>query len=144
MRTFYLFCFLALCVLMLATLVPGAASSSNVEMAVEEVQPAATGEPDRDRPYRSYPAPTGRPAFRRYYQKRCYPGCHYGSAVVAPAAAADMDVEATATPARVRPYRSYPEPTGQAGFRRYYQKRCFPGCHYDGDVVTPMPTKIHP
>ena len=31
-----------------------------------------------DRPYRSYPAPTGYPAFRKYYQMRCYPGCHYG------------------------------------------------------------------
>jgi hypothetical protein len=30
---------------------------------------------------------------------------------------------------RLRPFRSYPAPTGEAGFRLYYQKRCYPGCH---------------
>jgi hypothetical protein len=41
-----------------------------------------------------------------------------------------------------RPYRVYPRPTGQAGFRRYYQKRCYPGCHVPADVGTPTP--VHP
>jgi hypothetical protein len=45
-------------------------------------QPTDTPEPvlqvseETDRPFRSYPAPTGYPGFRKYYQKRCYPGCH--------------------------------------------------------------------
>jgi hypothetical protein len=85
---------------------------STVEAALESTQvaqPSATPQPDLDatvvwsvqatldarpvntpeadlisnqqegRPHRSYPAPTGYPGFRRYYQKRCYPGCHtYG------------------------------------------------------------------
>lgn len=45
-------------------------------------QPTDTPEPvlqvseETDRLYRSCPAPTGYPGFRKYYQKRCYPGCH--------------------------------------------------------------------
>jgi hypothetical protein len=107
------------------------ARASLIEIAV----PAATPEPTRVRPYRSYPAPTGEAGFRKYYQKRCYPGCHYGSAAPTPTEAPEEAV-------RERPYRSYPAPTGEAGFRKYYQKRCYPGCHYDSS--TPVPTKIHP
>ena len=43
------------------------------------------------------------------------------------------------TSASDRPNRSYPPPTGEAGFRRYYQKRCYPGCH-----VQSTPTPAHP
>jgi len=60
------------------------AVEATVQVAVEATlaaQPADTPEPvqiadDSERPYRSYPAPTGLPGFRLYYQKRCYPGCH--------------------------------------------------------------------
>jgi hypothetical protein len=60
------------------------AVEATVQVAVEATlaaQPASTPEPvqiagDPERPYRSYPAPTGLPGFRLYYQKRCYPGCH--------------------------------------------------------------------
>jgi hypothetical protein len=45
-------------------------------------QPVLSAAMERDRPYRSYPAPTGLPGFRVYYQKRCYPGCHsYGTPI---------------------------------------------------------------
>jgi hypothetical protein len=66
------------------------AAEATVQAAVEATlaaQPTSTPEPpvlnvantDSERPYRSYPAPTGYPGFRLYYQKRCYPGCHtYG------------------------------------------------------------------
>ena len=43
-----------------------------------------------------------------------------------------------------RPYRSYPAPTGYPGFRKYYQKRCYPGCHYDASEGTPTPQAVHP
>ena len=49
--------------------------------ATMTAQPTSTPEPvlisetDRERPYRSYPEPTGFPGFRLYYQIRCYPGC---------------------------------------------------------------------
>jgi hypothetical protein len=43
--------------------------------------------------------------------------------------------------ARERPYRNYPAPTGLPGFRLYYQKRCYPGCHTYG---TPTPGGVHP
>lgn len=43
-----------------------------------------------------------------------------------------------------RLYRSYPAPTGYPGFRKYYQKRCYPGCHYDVAAGTPTPQAIHP
>jgi hypothetical protein len=43
-------------------------------------QPVLSAATERERPYRSYAAPTGLPGFRLYYQKRCYPGCHsYGT-----------------------------------------------------------------
>jgi len=54
----------------------------------------------------------------------------------------------TATPevasASERPYRSYPAPTGYPAFRKYYQKRCYPGCHYDVTAGTPTPQAVHP
>lgn len=43
-----------------------------------------------------------------------------------------------------RPFRSYPAPTGYPGFRKYYQKRCYPGCHYDASDGTPTPSAVHP
>lgn len=60
-----------------------------------------------------------------------------------------LQIEAQATsqalqdePVEMRAYRSYPAPTGLPGFRRYYQKRCYPGCHsYSG---TPVPGQKHP
>ena len=42
-----------------------------------------------------------------------------------------------------RQHRSYPAPTGYPGFRKYYQKRCYPGCHYDVSG-TPTPQVAHP
>jgi hypothetical protein len=111
-------------------------------VVVQVTQPTGTSEPPRERPYRSYPAPTGYPAFRVCYQKRCYPGCHsypttYGEGDTSPA-------QPTVTPTigRERPYRSYPAPTGYPGFRVYYQKRCYPGCHTYPS--TPAPTGVHP
>jgi hypothetical protein len=90
MKYVSLFGFLALSVLMLIALVPGGVSQANVEAAahpaVEGIKLVGTPGPARERPNRSYPAPTGYPAFRRYYQKRCYPGCHYGGDVVTPVA----------------------------------------------------------
>ena len=63
--------------------------NATVQSAVQATiaaQPTSTPQPmlsaatERERPYRSYPAPTGLPGFRLYYQKRCYPGCHsYGT-----------------------------------------------------------------
>jgi hypothetical protein len=141
MRYLGVFVFVAIVLLILTTMIVGTGQLANAETD-GHVMPRL--EATRERLYRSYPAPTGEAGFRRYYQRRCYPGCHYGYAVVTPAAAADTHGQAEATPTRVRPYRSYPAPTGEAGFRRYYQKRCFPGCHYGDTVVTPFPTKIHP
>jgi hypothetical protein len=93
-----------------------------VHMAIKAALPTGTPEPIRERPNRSYPAPTGYPGFRVYYQKRCYPGCHsYPSATPTSISAIEASQE--------RPYRSYPAPTGYPGFRVYYQKRCYPGCH---------------
>ena len=43
-----------------------------------------------------------------------------------------------------RPHRSYPAPTGYPGFRKYYQKRCYPGCHEDSTAGTPTPQVTHP
>jgi hypothetical protein len=43
-----------------------------------------------------------------------------------------------------RLHRSYPAPTGYPGFRKYYQKRCYPGCHYDAAEGTPTPQVVHP
>ena len=43
-----------------------------------------------------------------------------------------------------RLHRSYPAPTGYPGFRKYYQKRCYPGCHYDSTSGTPTPQVTHP
>ena len=66
---------------------------ATVEVAVLETLSAhatssALPEPEvaiaSDRPHRSYPAPTGAPGFRKYYQKRCYPGCHYGASAAEP------------------------------------------------------------
>ena len=138
----------AVTVLMLVVFILGDVSLAHVEtapeLAVGGVRLADTPEPERIRPYRSYPAPTGEAGFRRYYQKRCFPGCHYGYSVVPPAASADTHEQVLATPTRVRAYRSYPAPTGEAGFRRYYQKRCYPGCHYGSEIVAPVATRIHP
>lgn len=48
-------------------------------VSAQELQ-LVSDSPDLDRLHRSYPAPTGYPGFRKYYQKRCYPGCHtYGT-----------------------------------------------------------------
>ena len=112
---------------------------ATAEPAVAQISvPLTTAEPTRERLYRPYPAPTGEPAFRKYYQKRCYPGCHYGPATSdeysAPTAQPTVSAE--------RPYRTYPAPTGYPGFRKYYQKRCYPGCHYDSSAAEP--TKVHP
>jgi hypothetical protein len=135
------FVFVAVVVLLLTSMLVSTGQLASAK-AAGQVMPRL--EATRDREYRSYPAPTGAAGFRRYYQKRCYPGCHYGSAVVAPAATAATHGQTVATPTRVRAYRSYPAPTGQAGFRLYYQKRCYPGCHYGGIAVTPFPTRVHP
>ncbi len=127
-----------------ATSEPAAAmvAPSDAPLPVGNVPPTATAEPRRDRFYRSYPAPTGAAGFRRYYQKRCYPGCHDDAPVITPTGTGhDTMVQAGATPTHERLYRSYPAPTGAAGFRRYYQIRCYPGCHTYG---TPVPTRVHP
>jgi hypothetical protein len=150
MKVRYIVALLVLCVLGLVALVPSdtlfAKPGSAAHGLAIGIYAAGTPEPTRVRAYRSYPAPTGLPAFRKYYQKRCYPGCHYGVPVATPSAATDPEPSPTPspTPTRVRAYRSYPAPTGLPGFRKYYQKRCYPGCHYGEPVLTPMPTKVHP
>jgi hypothetical protein len=148
MKVLVIVALVALCVVALIALVPGntlyAKPGSSAHSLARGIYAADTPEPGRVRAYRSYPAPTGLPAFRRYYQKRCYPGCHYGESVVTPSAATHAEAPPTPTPTRVRAYRSYPAPTGLPGFRKYYQKRCFPGCHYGETVVTPFPAKVHP
>ena len=88
--------------------------------------------PERERPYRPYPAPTGQPGFRKYYQKRCYPGCHYGSPLPSPATLADThNVPAAETgdgqPARPRYYKSYPAPTGRRRFSQVLPEAVLPG-----------------
>ena len=109
------------------------------ESAVVEIAaPLSTAEPDQERLHRSYPAPTGYPGFRKYYQKRCYPGCHYDATT---SGASDTSVAQPALSAE-RVHRSYPAPTGYPGFRKYYQKRCYPGCHYDSSAAEP--TRVHP
>ena len=99
--------------------------------------PVSTAEPDQERVHRPYPAPTGYPGFRKYYQKRCYPGCHYGSA----SGGSDTSIAQPAA-SEERVHRSYPAPTGYPGFRKYYQKRCYPGCHYGASAAEP--TRVHP
>jgi hypothetical protein len=148
MRLVSIVALLALCVVALIALVPGntlhAKPGSAAHAIVEGIYAAGTPEPARVRPYRSYPAPTGLPGFRKYYQKRCYPGCHNSAPVVTPGPVADAQPEPSATPTRVRAYRSYPAPTGLPGFRKYYQKRCYPGCHNSAPVVTPIPAQVQP
>ena len=139
MRYVYLFVLLATGVIMLAALFPSNTSLASIESAV---QPTGTAEASRERLYRSYPAPTGYPGFRRYYQKRCYPGCHTYGASATTESAKETPTRAVSELSHDRPYRSYPAPTGFAGFRRYYQKRCYPGCHTYG--VTPVATVVHP
>ena len=71
------------------------------------------------------------------------------SATVLSAVQATIAAQPTSTPQPMlssatepeRPYRSYPAPTGLPGFRVYYQKRCYPGCHTYG---TPAPDAVHP
>jgi hypothetical protein len=63
-----------------ATAGPGKAEPAPIEV----VAPMGTPELVRERPYRSYPAATGYPGFRVYYQKRCYPGCHFYPSTPAP------------------------------------------------------------
>jgi hypothetical protein len=148
MRLVAIVALLALCLLGMVALIPGetlqAEPGSAAHTTSKGIYAADTPEPERVRPYRSYPAPTGLPAFRKYYQKRCYPGCHYGQPVVTPSV--EKDAEPTPTPeaTRVRVYRSYPAPTGLPGFRKYYQRRCYPGCHYGQPVITPIPNQVHP
>ncbi len=48
------------------------------------------------------------------------------------------------TQALERLHRSYPAPTGYPGFRKYYQKRCYPGCHSDNTFGTPTLQVAHP
>jgi hypothetical protein len=165
MRHFHLWGFLALLGLMLVACGTGDTSVPRVEteipaavqavladnlaepetavsIVVNVAAPTSTAEPTRERPYRSYPAPTGYPGFRKYYQKRCYPGCHSYSTTYTQADAPTVQPTATPTVGRDRPYRSYPAPTGYPGFRVYYQKRCYPGCHTYPS--TPAPTLVHP
>ena len=69
-----------------------------------------------------------------------------------PTGAPSSGVEPAGNPERL--YRSYPAPTGFPGFRKYYQKRCYPGCHYDAPASgapeaevpegTPTPQVAHP
>jgi hypothetical protein len=145
MKHIGLLALLALFALVLAVWLSGNAwlsdPSAAVHAAIEDVSPAGTPEPARERPYRSYPAPTGQAGFRLYYQKRCYPGCHTYST---PEDALGAQAIATPEPARERPYRSYPAPTGQAGFRLYYQKRCSPGCHYSPTPAAPSMSEAEP
>jgi hypothetical protein len=142
-------CLLVVGILALVALVPGPASSDSLFGTDYEVRALGTPGLERVRFYKSYPAPTGAVGFRKYYQKRCYPGCHYGNPVITPPTLADThelpQAEVSESqPARPRYYKSYPAPTGQAGFRKYYQKRCYPGCHYGSEVVVPEPTAINP
>jgi hypothetical protein len=61
------------------TPIPTLSSEEILQVAAKATQQVIQGQPTEIRPYRSYPAPTGLPGFRRYYQMRCYPGCHsYG------------------------------------------------------------------
>ncbi len=113
-----------------------------VSVVVNAAAPTSTAEPARERPYRSYPAPTGYPGFRKYYQMRCYPGCHTYPSTYGEGDALAVQPTATPTIDSDRPYRSYPAPTGYPGFRKYYQMRCYPGCHTYPS--TPAPTRVHP
>jgi len=141
-------------ILALVALIPGPASSDSRYETHSQVKALGTPGLERERPYRSYPAPTGQAGFRKYYQKRCYPGCHSGNPVATPATLADThkvppaegpEAKAVeAQPTRPRYYKPYPAPTGAAAFRKYYQKRCYPGCHYGDQAVRPGPTAIHP
>lgn len=144
MKSVVVLCVAVLAVLSLVTCGPGPRESAGGEVVAGDsgATPAATGEAGRHRDYRSYPAPTGAAGFRRYYQIRCYPGCHTGATPAAPADAS-VDTVALDQGSTERPYRSYPAPTGAPGFRRYYQIRCYPGCH-TYPAATPEPTRIHP
>jgi hypothetical protein len=109
---------------------------------VKVAAPLSTVEPRQDRPFRSYPAPTGAPGFRKYYQMRCYPGCHSYPSDYGLSEAPTVQPTATPTVSLERVYRSYPAPTGAPGFRKYYQMRCYPGCHTYPSAAEP--TKVHP
>jgi hypothetical protein len=120
---------------------------AEVPEVIRVVAPLSTDEPARERPNRSYPAPTGAAGFRKYYQMRCYPGCHSYPATYGQSEAPTAQPTATPTVGRERPNRSYPAPTGAPGFRKYYQMRCYPGCHSYPAAYgesTPEPTKVHP
>jgi hypothetical protein len=125
-----------------ATLVSLPQSEMAAAATIKIAAPLSTAEPRRDRPYRSYPAPTGSAGFRKYYQIRCYPGCHSYPADYGQGEAPTAQPTATLTVSIERPYRSYAAPTGAPGFRKYYQIRCYPGCHSYPSAAEP--TKVHP
>jgi hypothetical protein len=148
MKVLVVLCVAILCLITLVALLPAHASPANMsDVALDSGEGAlalATSRPDRPRYYKSYPAPTGLPGFRKYYQRRCYPGCHYGYNVVTPTPQTETHAVPSVEPTRTRYYKSYPAPTGQPAFRKYYQRRCYPGCHYGGTVITPSPGIVHP
>ena len=144
MKGLLVLCIAVLAVLTVVTCWPGPHGATGQEVMAGDpgAAPAATEEVAPDRYYRSYPAPTGAAGFRRYYQIRCYPGCHTGATPAVPAEAS-VDSVAMDQGSAERPYRSYPAPTGSPGFRRYYQIRCYPGCH-SYPSATPDATRVHP
>jgi len=72
----------------------------------------------------------GRPTedtFRRYYQIRCYPGCH------------EVQKTKPSTEMSQSPWGAPGKPSADT-FRRYYQIRCYPGCHTEQKGPRP----VHP
>jgi hypothetical protein len=133
MKVLVVLCVVILCLITLVALLPAHASPASVSGAMldsgDRALASATARPDRIRFYKSYPAPTGEAGFRKYYQRRCYPGCHYGEELITPTPKTETHAVPAIEPTRIRYYKSYPAPTGEAGFRKYYQRRCYPGCH---------------
>jgi hypothetical protein len=89
-------------------------------------QTAETPTPTPDSPFGA-PGKPSIDTFRRYYQIRCYPGCH------------DVQKTGPSTEMSKSPFGAPAKPSRDT-FRRYYQIRCYPGCHTEQKGPRP----IHP
>jgi hypothetical protein len=92
------------------------------------VQTDETLTPTSEPPFGA-PGKPSEDTFRRYYQIRCYPGCH------------EVQKDRPSNEMSQSPWGAPGKPSDDT-FRRYYQIRCYPGCHET--QKGPQPTRVHP